>query len=161
MMIRAQPSLFNDLLRLRVGLILQVLASELSRLFSCSGSEASACLLSLPPSELKTLLSSLLSGQEIAVVPDGNSIRARSNSRGRRSSVGDASLLSTRDATRVLSVKSLRCDSVRNSLLLTMGGLHEEFQYETPGERAGTWLRRRELAKVSFFEYFLQVITSA
>lgn len=66
--LRAEPHLFDDLLRLRVGLIVQVLASELSRLFSCTGPEASACLLALPPSELKTLLSSLLSGHEIAVV---------------------------------------------------------------------------------------------
>jgi len=53
MLIRGQPTLFNDLLRLRVGLIVQVLASELARLFNCSGQEASSCLLALPPSELK------------------------------------------------------------------------------------------------------------
>jgi len=71
MLIRGQPTLFNDLLRLRVGLIVQVLASELARLFNCSGQEASSCLLALPPSELKTLLHSLLSGHEIAIAQDG------------------------------------------------------------------------------------------
>ena len=142
-LIRAQPHLFDDLLRLRVGLIIQILASELSRLFSITGPEASACLLSLPPSELKTLLSSLLSGQEIAVVPDGKSIRSRSNSRNRRASLGENIHNHIEGASKLSA--NLRHDSVKNTLLLTMGGLNEEFPYEPPGERVGTWLRRRQL----------------
>ena len=37
MFIRTEPKLFNEMLRMRVGLIIQVMASELSRTFKCSG----------------------------------------------------------------------------------------------------------------------------
>ena len=35
--IRTEPKLFNEMLRLRVGLIIQVMASELARTLKCSG----------------------------------------------------------------------------------------------------------------------------
>ena len=37
MFIRTEPKLFHEMLRMRVGLIIQVMASELSRTFKCSG----------------------------------------------------------------------------------------------------------------------------
>ena len=37
MFIRTEPKLFNEMLRLRVGLIIQVMASEMARTLSCSG----------------------------------------------------------------------------------------------------------------------------
>lgn len=37
MYIRSQPVLFGDMLRLRIGLIMQVMATELSRSLHCSG----------------------------------------------------------------------------------------------------------------------------
>ena len=37
MFIRTEPKLFNEMLRLRVGLIIQVMASELARTLKCSG----------------------------------------------------------------------------------------------------------------------------
>ncbi len=37
MFIRSEPELFRDMLRLRVGLIRNVMVSELSRTMSCSG----------------------------------------------------------------------------------------------------------------------------
>ena len=37
MFIRTEPKLFNEMLRLRVGLIIQVMASELSRTLKCTG----------------------------------------------------------------------------------------------------------------------------
>ncbi|MFH4979831.1 hypothetical protein AB6A40_006540 [Gnathostoma spinigerum] len=49
--------------RLRVGLIIQVLASELARLRSITGSDASDMLLHLSPFEVKSMLFSLLSGR--------------------------------------------------------------------------------------------------
>jgi len=37
MYIRTEPKLFNEMLRIRVGLIIQVMASELARTLKCSG----------------------------------------------------------------------------------------------------------------------------
>jgi len=37
MFIRTEPKLFHEMLRLRVGLIIQVMATELARIFKCSG----------------------------------------------------------------------------------------------------------------------------
>ena len=52
MFIRTEPKLFNEMLRLRVGLIIQVMASELARTLKCSGTRQNAgreiqCLYSL------------------------------------------------------------------------------------------------------------------
>jgi hypothetical protein len=37
MFIRTEPKLFSEMLRIRVGLIIQVMASELARTLKCSG----------------------------------------------------------------------------------------------------------------------------
>lgn len=37
MYVRSQPALFGDMLRLRIGLIMQVMATELARSLHCSG----------------------------------------------------------------------------------------------------------------------------
>lgn len=37
MFVRTEPELFAEMLRLRVGLIIQVMASELARALHCSG----------------------------------------------------------------------------------------------------------------------------
>ncbi|XP_074651762.1 putative phosphorylase b kinase regulatory subunit alpha isoform X3 [Tubulanus polymorphus] len=67
MFIRTEPNLFNEMLRLRVGLIIQVMACELARTLKCSGEEASEHLLNLSPYETKTLLHHILSGKEFGI----------------------------------------------------------------------------------------------
>ncbi|XP_054877288.1 phosphorylase b kinase regulatory subunit alpha, skeletal muscle isoform isoform X2 [Poeciliopsis prolifica] len=67
MSIRTQPSLFSEMFRLRIGLIIQVMATELAQALSCSGEEATESLMSLSPSELKNLLHHILSGKEFGV----------------------------------------------------------------------------------------------
>lgn len=37
MIIRTQPSLFSEMFRLRIGLIIQVMATELAQSLNCSG----------------------------------------------------------------------------------------------------------------------------
>ena len=37
MFIRTEPALFHDLLRLRIGLIIQIMAAELARALRCKG----------------------------------------------------------------------------------------------------------------------------
>ncbi|XP_060553595.1 probable phosphorylase b kinase regulatory subunit alpha isoform X3 [Ruditapes philippinarum] len=70
MFIRTEPKLFNEMLRLRVGLIIQVMATELARLFKCTGEEASDHLLNLSPYELKMMLHHILSGKEFMITTD-------------------------------------------------------------------------------------------
>uniref|UniRef100_H2YMZ0 Phosphorylase b kinase regulatory subunit n=1 Tax=Ciona savignyi TaxID=51511 RepID=H2YMZ0_CIOSA len=77
MFIRASPALFTDLLRLRVGLIIQVMASELARHLACSGEEASTHLMNLSPFEMKQLILNVLSGKEFGVI---KSVRTKSTS---------------------------------------------------------------------------------
>ncbi|KAJ8338286.1 hypothetical protein SKAU_G00372520 [Synaphobranchus kaupii] len=67
MNIRTQPSLFSEMFRLRIGLIIQVMATELAQSLNCSGEEATESLMSLSPSELKNLLHHILSGKEFGV----------------------------------------------------------------------------------------------
>ncbi|XP_015240987.1 PREDICTED: phosphorylase b kinase regulatory subunit alpha, skeletal muscle isoform isoform X4 [Cyprinodon variegatus] len=67
MSIRTQPSLFSEMFRLRIGLIIQVMATELAQSLNCSGEEATESLTSLSPSELKNLLHHILSGKEFGV----------------------------------------------------------------------------------------------
>uniref|UniRef100_A0A8C6WV30 Phosphorylase b kinase regulatory subunit n=1 Tax=Neogobius melanostomus TaxID=47308 RepID=A0A8C6WV30_9GOBI len=58
MYVRSQPSLFGDMLRLRIGLIMQVMALS---------EEASESLMSLSPFGMKNLLHHILSGKEFGV----------------------------------------------------------------------------------------------
>ncbi|XP_014680780.1 PREDICTED: probable phosphorylase b kinase regulatory subunit alpha isoform X2 [Priapulus caudatus] len=67
MFICTEPDLFRSMLRLRVGLIIQVMASELARTLNCDGDKAAEDLLNLSPYELKTLLHHILSGKELRV----------------------------------------------------------------------------------------------
>ncbi|CAH1777077.1 unnamed protein product [Owenia fusiformis] len=74
MFIRTEPKLFHEMLRLRVGLIIQVMCSELARTLKSSGEDASDHLLNLSPFEMKTLLHHILSGKEFGVTNDGDSV---------------------------------------------------------------------------------------
>ncbi|XP_042334927.1 phosphorylase b kinase regulatory subunit alpha, skeletal muscle isoform isoform X2 [Sceloporus undulatus] len=67
MYIRTQPTLFAEMFRLRIGLIIQVMATELAQSLSCSAEEATESLMNLSPSHLKSLLHHILSGKEFGV----------------------------------------------------------------------------------------------
>ncbi|XP_077778597.1 phosphorylase b kinase regulatory subunit alpha, skeletal muscle isoform-like isoform X3 [Podarcis muralis] len=67
MYIRTQPALFAEMFRLRIGLIIQVMATELAQSLSCSADEATQTLLNLSPSDVKSLLHHILSGKEFGV----------------------------------------------------------------------------------------------
>ncbi|XP_066570953.1 phosphorylase b kinase regulatory subunit alpha, skeletal muscle isoform isoform X1 [Amia ocellicauda] len=76
MNIKSQPSLFSEMFRLRIGLIIQVMATELAQSLNCSGEEATESLMSLSPSELKNLLHHILSGKEFGVERSVRSVDA-------------------------------------------------------------------------------------
>ncbi|XP_063989272.1 probable phosphorylase b kinase regulatory subunit alpha isoform X1 [Diachasmimorpha longicaudata] len=119
MFIRTEPQLFHEMLRLRVGLIIQVMATELSRTLICTGEEASEHLLNLSPFEMKNLLHHIMSGKEFAISSVGR---------------GNFSVIS--------------CKSTRFSKKSQIGGLLNVDQTdgnEMEPDRQGQWLRRRRL----------------
>ncbi|XP_034884654.1 phosphorylase b kinase regulatory subunit alpha, skeletal muscle isoform isoform X7 [Mirounga angustirostris] len=67
MYMRTQPGLFAEMFRLRIGLIIQVMATELAHSLRCSAEEATDSLMNLSPSALKNLLHHILSGKEFGV----------------------------------------------------------------------------------------------
>ncbi|XGW13920.1 hypothetical protein V3C99_000306 [Haemonchus contortus] len=62
-LVRTEPKLFVEMFRLRIGLIIQVLASELARIRKLSAADAAENLMTISPFELKSMLFSLLSGR--------------------------------------------------------------------------------------------------
>ncbi|XP_038603814.1 phosphorylase b kinase regulatory subunit alpha, skeletal muscle isoform isoform X4 [Tachyglossus aculeatus] len=67
MYMRTQPTLFAEMFRLRIGLIIQVMATELAQSLRCSAEEATESLMNLSPSAMKNLLHHILSGKEFGV----------------------------------------------------------------------------------------------
>ncbi|XP_062137955.1 probable phosphorylase b kinase regulatory subunit alpha isoform X7 [Drosophila sulfurigaster albostrigata] len=119
MFIRTEPNLFHEMLRLRVGLIIQVMAKELSRTLICDGEAASEHLLNLSPFEMKNLLYHILSGKEFAV-----SSVARGN----------------------LSIVSCKSSRVSKKSQIGLGDPEgEDALIATIDDRQGQWLRRRRL----------------
>lgn len=121
MFIRTEPQLFLEMLRLRIGLIIQVMAKELSRTLNCDGEQASEYLLNLSPFEMKNLLHHIMSGKEFAV-----SSIARGN----------------------FSIISCKSNRVSKKSQIAMG-VTEQLEDEKTGpnidDRQGQWLRRRRL----------------
>uniref|UniRef100_U5EXU1 Phosphorylase b kinase regulatory subunit n=1 Tax=Corethrella appendiculata TaxID=1370023 RepID=U5EXU1_9DIPT len=117
MFIRTEPQLFLEMLRLRVGLIIQVMAKELSRTLGCDGEQASEHLLNLSPFEMKNLLHHILSGKEFAI----NSV-ARGN----------------------FSIVSCKSSRVSKKSQIGLGDPDAQDD-EMIDDRQGQWLRRRRL----------------
>ncbi|XP_054163933.1 probable phosphorylase b kinase regulatory subunit alpha isoform X2 [Oppia nitens] len=126
MFIRTEPQLFHEMLRLRVGLIIQVMASELARALKCDGEEASEHLLNLSPYEMKTLLHHILSGKEFTIKS------ARS---------GRISIMNDRMLSRKSFVDSIQPTGAGENSCSSVTA--DEYGFE--GDRQGQWLRRRRL----------------
>ncbi|XP_076879483.1 phosphorylase b kinase regulatory subunit alpha, liver isoform isoform X2 [Brachyhypopomus gauderio] len=161
MYVRSEPSLFGDMLRLRIGLIMQVMATELARSLHCSGEEASEALMNLSPSDMKNLLHHILSGKEFGVERSmrplesnftspaisihelghtGATKTERTGIRKLKSEIKQ--IIST--SSNVTSPRSTRCSSPSTpsgALSPTSTG-DSRLQWE---ERQGQWLRRRRL----------------
>ncbi|XP_045763764.1 probable phosphorylase b kinase regulatory subunit alpha isoform X2 [Maniola jurtina] len=137
MFIRTEPQLFLEMLRLRVGLIIQVMATELSRTLSCDGEEASEHLLNLSPFEMKNLLHHILSGKEFAVNSVYSIIFGIKQKYDQRVGRGNFSIVSN---------KSARYTKKSQIILEGQGlqGTIDEAPIAEP-DRQGQWLRRRRL----------------
>ncbi|XP_030609198.1 phosphorylase b kinase regulatory subunit alpha, skeletal muscle isoform isoform X9 [Archocentrus centrarchus] len=155
MSIRTQPSLFSEMFRLRIGLIIQVMATELAQSLSCSGEEATETLMSLSPSELKNLLHHILSGKEFGVE---RSVREMD--------VGVSPAISIHHLGNVGATKSERAGISKLKSDMKMGMQSPDIESIEPGRfrlpsmesfdipdkipvakdtRHGQWLRRRRL----------------
>ncbi|XP_056156115.1 phosphorylase b kinase regulatory subunit alpha, skeletal muscle isoform [Lampris incognitus] len=157
MSIRTQPSLFSEMFRLRIGLIIQVMATELAQSLNCSGEEAIESLMNLSPSELKNLLHHILSGKEFGVQ---RNVRERD--------VGVSPAISIHHLGNVGATKSERAgiSKLKSDMKLSLTthsldiGKIEAGRYKLPSidsldvpdsgpaardSRHGQWLRRRRL----------------
>ncbi|XP_031707085.1 phosphorylase b kinase regulatory subunit alpha, skeletal muscle isoform isoform X5 [Anarrhichthys ocellatus] len=167
MSIRTQPSLFSEMFRLRIGLIIQVMATELAQSLNCSGEEATESLMSLGPSELKNLLHHILSGKEFGVqrsvrgldagVSPAISIHHLGNvgaTKSERAGISklksdmkmlDQSLTSTRKGVRSQSLDIETFESGRYRLQSIESLDIPEYLPVAKDTRQGQWLRRRRL----------------
>ncbi|XP_027978397.1 phosphorylase b kinase regulatory subunit alpha, liver isoform isoform X4 [Eumetopias jubatus] len=156
MYVRAQPSLFVEMLRLRIGLIIQVMATELARSLNCSGEEASESLMNLSPFDMKSLLHHILSGKEFGVEKSMRPIHSSTSSPAISiHEVGHTGVTKTersginrlrsemKQMTRRFSADDQRSStpsSPTGTSSSDSGGHHIGW-----GERQGQWLRRRRL----------------
>ncbi|XP_056586686.1 phosphorylase b kinase regulatory subunit alpha, skeletal muscle isoform isoform X3 [Triplophysa dalaica] len=157
MSIRTQPKLFSEMFRLRIGLILQVMVTELAQSLNCTGEEATESLINMSPSELKNFLLHILSGKEFGVQ---KSVRSTGNVISSAISVYDKSKsFSTKaeqrvtskqggDITLPVSVHSLDIENIESGRYRLP--CIESFQGSLGAtvvrdSRHGQWLRRRRL----------------
>ncbi|XP_078682691.1 phosphorylase b kinase regulatory subunit alpha, skeletal muscle isoform-like isoform X4 [Branchiostoma floridae x Branchiostoma belcheri] len=133
MFIRTEPNLFREMLRLRVGLIIQVMVSELARTLNCTGEEASEHLMSLSPFDLKTLLHHILSGKEFGV---GEVERGGGKSLSIRKMEKEEVTGMSRLRKQVTIIE--HNDKLRK-------GHEEDLEQSMQVDRQGQWLRRRRL----------------
>uniref|UniRef100_A0A3B3Z8V0 Phosphorylase b kinase regulatory subunit n=1 Tax=Periophthalmus magnuspinnatus TaxID=409849 RepID=A0A3B3Z8V0_9GOBI len=138
MYVRSQPSLFGDMLRLRIGLIMQVMATELARSLHCSGEEASESLMSLSPFGMKSLLHHIMRPIQSTATSPAISIRE----------IGHTGATKT-ERTGIHKLKSeikQRCSSpsTPSGILSPVSSCPGEGQLIWE-DRQGQWLRRRRL----------------
>uniref|UniRef100_A0A3Q2EGF6 Phosphorylase b kinase regulatory subunit n=1 Tax=Cyprinodon variegatus TaxID=28743 RepID=A0A3Q2EGF6_CYPVA len=146
---RSQPALFGDMLRLRIGLIMQVMATELARSLHCSGEEASESLMSLSPFDMKNLLHHILSGKEFGVERSMRPIQSTATSPAISiHELGHTGATKT-ERTGIHKLKSEikhRCSSpsTPSGMLSPVGHGSGDGQLHWE-DRQGQWLRRRRL----------------
>ncbi|XP_030058145.1 phosphorylase b kinase regulatory subunit alpha, liver isoform isoform X1 [Microcaecilia unicolor] len=157
MYVRSQPGLFGEMLRLRIGLIIQVMATELARSLNCSGEEASESLMNLSPFDMKSLLHHILSGKEFGVEKSMRPIESSAVSpavsihemghtgatKVERSGINRLRV-EMKQMDRRLSTDEQRCSnpSSPSSTMSPTGSGGTHFSWD---DHHGQWLRRRRL----------------
>uniref|UniRef100_A0A8C7E3D9 Phosphorylase b kinase regulatory subunit n=1 Tax=Naja naja TaxID=35670 RepID=A0A8C7E3D9_NAJNA len=153
MYIRTQPALFAEMFRLRIGLIIQVMAMELAQSLCCSGEEAAEGLMSLSPSHMKSLLHHILSGKEFGVE---RSVRATDSTLIPAVSIREFGAVGATKSERAgivklkSEIKQVGCSSgIRLSGSFLAPGRRDPAQAPVDSSakdgRQGQWLRRRRL----------------
>ncbi|CAB4033735.1 phosphorylase b kinase regulatory subunit alpha, liver isoform-like, partial [Paramuricea clavata] len=139
MFIRTEPQLFKEMLRIRVGLITEVIASEMGRLLEGSDVEPEdipELFMNLSPFEMKTLLYHILSGKEFNVSRDS-----------RRALTDRQVSFMNIDLPKRVGIKKLKktiksMHARRSTDLLNDNSEHE---YNHSLGRLGVWIRRRRV----------------
>ncbi|XP_028935529.1 phosphorylase b kinase regulatory subunit alpha, liver isoform isoform X2 [Ornithorhynchus anatinus] len=147
MYVRSQPGLFVEMLRLRIGLIIQVMATELARSLNCSGEEASESLMNLSPFDMKNLLHHILSGKEFGVERSVRPLHSSTSSPAISiHEVGHTGATKTERSgiNRLRSEMKQRC-STPSSPTGTVSSTDSSGHHLGWGDRQGQWLRRRRL----------------
>ncbi|KAM7043196.1 phosphorylase b kinase regulatory subunit alpha, skeletal muscle isoform 4-T4 [Acridotheres tristis] len=145
MYIRTQPALFAEMFRIRIGLIIQVMATELAHSLHCSAGEATENLMNLSPSDMKSLLYHILSGKEFGVE---RSVRSVDSSLTTAVSICDMEAVgATRpERTGLVRLKSEIKQSAGHTELLGKDSFSSMLEDQgSKDSRQGQWQRRRRL----------------
>ncbi|XP_030823188.1 phosphorylase b kinase regulatory subunit alpha, skeletal muscle isoform isoform X4 [Camarhynchus parvulus] len=145
MYIRTQPALFAEMFRIRIGLIIQVMATELAHSLRCSAGEATENLMNLSPSDMKSLLYHILSGKEFGVE---RSVRSVDSSLTTAVSICDMGAVGTTrpERTGLVRLKSEIKQSAGHTELLGKDSFSRMLEDQgTTDSRQGQWQRRRRL----------------
>ncbi|KAF4797885.1 Phosphorylase b kinase regulatory subunit alpha, liver isoform [Turdus rufiventris] len=164
MYVRSQPSLFVEMLRLRIGLIIQVMATELARSLKCSGEEASESLMNLSPFDMKSLLHHILSGKEFGVERSLRPVDSSSSSPAISiHEMGHSGATKTERSgiTKLKSEMKQRSSTPSSPTSTSPTGSSGDMSW---GDRKGQWLRRRRLdgainrVPVGFYEKVWKIL---
>ncbi|XP_075018777.1 phosphorylase b kinase regulatory subunit alpha, skeletal muscle isoform isoform X5 [Calonectris borealis] len=145
MYMRTQPALFAEMFRIRIGLIIQVMATELAHSLRCSAGEATENLMNLSPSDMKSLLYHILSGKEFGVE---RSVRSVDSSLTTAISICEVGAVGATKPERagIVRLKSEIKQSAGHSELLGKGSFSSMLEDQrSKDSRQGQWQRRRRL----------------
>ncbi|XP_003412771.1 phosphorylase b kinase regulatory subunit alpha, skeletal muscle isoform isoform X6 [Loxodonta africana] len=145
MYMRTQPGLFAEMFRLRIGLIIQVMATELAHSLRCSAEEATEGLMNLSPSAMKSLLHHILSGKEFGVE---RSVRPTDSNISPAISIHEIGAVGATktERTGITQLKSEIKQSPGISMASNSGSFPSTYGQQTSVDnRQGQWQRRRRL----------------
>ncbi|XP_045652655.1 phosphorylase b kinase regulatory subunit alpha, skeletal muscle isoform isoform X6 [Ursus americanus] len=145
MYMRTQPGLFAEMFRLRIGLIIQVMATELAHSLRCSAEEATDSLMNLSPSAMKNLLHHILSGKEFGVE---RSVRPTDSNVSPAISIHEVGAVGATktERTGIMQLKSEIKQSPGTPVASSSGSFPSAYGRQTSKDnRQGQWQRRRRL----------------
>ncbi|XP_055124685.1 phosphorylase b kinase regulatory subunit alpha, skeletal muscle isoform isoform X5 [Symphalangus syndactylus] len=145
MYMRTQPGLFAEMFRLRIGLIIQVMATELAHSLRCSAEEATEGLMNLSPSAMKNLLHHILSGKEFGVE---RSVRPTDSNVSPAISIHEIGAVGATktERTGIMQLKSEIKQSPGTSMTPSSGSFPSAYDHQScKDSRQGQWQRRRRL----------------
>ncbi|XP_010606272.1 phosphorylase b kinase regulatory subunit alpha, skeletal muscle isoform isoform X5 [Fukomys damarensis] len=145
MYMRTQPGLFAEMFRLRIGLIIQVMATELAQSLRCSAEEAREGLMNLSPSAMKNLLHHILSGKEFGVERSVHPTDTNLSPAISIHEIGAVGATKT-ERTGIMQLKSEIKQSPGTCMTPSSGSFPSIHAQQTSRDsRQGQWQRRRRL----------------
>jgi len=134
MFVKTDPDLFSEMLQIRVGLIMEILAAEYARVSGLSGEDAADHLMNVSPFLMKNLLYYILSGKEFGFDQDsGNAII-----------VGNESSCNIREVKKVVKKVSVVMQREKSGYFGSSPSDSVFHSSQSLGtKKIGQWLRRR------------------